>query len=577
MLSLLQSRFAFALDGMTDDVSAALQLIRPAQDAKFGDYQANMAMSLGKSLKKNPREVAAEIVARLKIDDICEPPEIAGPGFINLRFKNEALAQRLENIVCDTERLGVTQTSEPKTIVIDYSAPNIAKAMHVGHIRSTVIGNALARMLRFRGHNVITDNHIGDWGTQFGMMIYGYRNWLGATAYAENPSAELTRLYRLVREKIDVEKDSVVAAAVLEETAKLHHNDADNVALWKSIVESCRRDIDRIYQRLAITFDYTLGESFYNAALPELVTRLLATGVARESDGAVAIFFGDGDEETPMLVRKKDGAFLYGTTDLATIEYRLREWRPDAILYVVDFRQSLHFQHLFAAAQKIGVNDCELVHLKFGTVLGDDGKPFKTRSGDAVGLESLLDEAEERALSVVAESENVKSMSDDGKREIARRVGLGALVYADLAQNRESDYVFSYDKMLSMNGNTATYMQYAYARIRSIFSRGEVDADALRSSGARIVFTQTEERSLALALLQFGDAIDAALNDYRPHILTAYLFELANRYSSFFEKCPVLKAESDAVRTSRLILCDLTARTLQKGLDLLGIKTVERM
>lgn len=628
MLTLLQQRFATALKNFAaslaenpdEIISASLAQIRPAQDVKFGDYQANMAMSLGKMLKKNPREVAAEIVAKLEISDLCEPCEIAGPGFINLRLKNEAIVAQLEKLLRDPERLGIEKISSPRKIVLDYSAPNIAKSMHVGHIRSTVIGNALARMLKFRGHCVITDNHLGDWGTQFGMMIYGFRNWIDKAAYAENPSAELTRIYRLVREKIDAEKNcgdtssqSGIAEAVLTETAKLHHGDAENVALWKKIVEACRRDIDQIYERLHVSFDYTLGESFYNNALPELVERLLAKNIARETEGAIGIFFdenenipkkvensclgnpaaqrggnmaeGEASRPTrlglPMLVRKKDGAFLYGTTDLATIEYRLREWNPAAILYVVDFRQSLHFQQLFAAARMLGIEDCELAHIKFGTVLGDDGKPFKTRSGDAVGLESLLDEAEERALEIVAASENLKLLSSEEKREIAKRVGIGALVYADLTQNRESDYVFSYDKMLSMNGNTATYMQYAYARIRSIFARGGIDADALRSAAlsgdTKISLAQNEERALALSLLQFGDAIDTALKDYRPHLLTAYLFDLANAYSSFFEKCPVLKADSDALKTSRLILCDLTARTLKKGLELLGIETVERM
>ncbi|HBT76114.1 MAG TPA: arginine--tRNA ligase [Planctomycetaceae bacterium] len=629
----LKTRFAAALEGLADDVPAALELIRPGQDAKFGDFQANMAMPIGKKTGKPPREIAQAIVARLRIDDLCKEPEIAGPGFINLRLREETLETLLQKCVADTERLGVAvvEPAHRRRILVDFSGPNIAKQMHVGHIRSTVIGNALQRMLRFAGHEVITDNHIGDWGTPFGMIIYGYRHFLDRTAYENNPLEELGRLYRLVRRLIDLAGkpagtpsakptvsddagaapdtdssdpdssdpdassfreqfqeylDRDIQAAVLEEVAKLHQGDTENRTLWQEIVDHCLVDIDRMYRRLNVSFDHTLGESFYQPMLAPTVESLLERGIARETDGAVGVFF-EG-EEVPMLIRKKDGAFLYGTTDVATVDYRMERWQPDAILYVVDFRQALHFQHLFATMRLMGygADRLELAHVKFGTVLGEDGKPFKTRSGDTVGLESLLDEAQERALAVVQanlspENEgndpSEKERSEQEHRETARRIGIGALIYADLSQNRESDYVFSYDKMLAMNGNTATYMQYAYARVRGIFLKGGVDIDALRKSGIAIRIREPQERALALELLRFDEALDWALRDYRPNILTAYLFELANRYSNFFEHCPVLKAADEETKISRLLLCDLTARTIRKGLELLGIETVERM
>jgi arginyl-tRNA synthetase len=626
----LKSRFRAALVGLVDDPAESLELIRRSQDPKFGDYQANMAMPLGKRLRRPPRDVAAELVGRLDLADLCYPPEIAGPGFINLRIKEEWLVERISAAVNDP-RLGIPANAEPRTFVIDFSAPNVAKPMHVGHIRSTVIGDALCRVLRFLGHKVTSDNHIGDWGTQFGMILYGYKHFLNQEAYRRNPVEELSRQYKLVRRLMDyqdakeppteaatAELGSLSAqhpninAAVLAETAKLHAGDAENRRLWAEFLPFCEDEIERMYKRLDVTFDHTLGESFYEDRLAAMVDELLRRGLARESDGAICVFFdggGKGDSprpsfarcpperpegcfaqkgavpfsppKTPMIVRKKDGAFLYGTTDLATIRYRMDEWRPDAILYVVDHRQSLHFQQLFAAARLLGYGDVEFEHVSFGTVLGDDGRPFKTRSGDTVGLEGLLDEAVRRALEIVSANDDAKpdgpELSTDERRRVAETVGIAALKYADLSQNRTSDYVFSYDKMLAMSGNTATYMQYAYARVRSIFARGNVDVDALRRSGEKIILDSPAERALALELLRFCEALDLAVADYRPNQLTAYLFDLANRYSTFFEQCHVLRADSDELRQSRLLLCDLTARTIQKGLELLGIKVVEKM
>ncbi|MGO8745718.1 MAG: arginine--tRNA ligase [Thermoguttaceae bacterium] len=653
----LQERFRRALaDLVTEPAATAelLDMVRQSQDAKFGDYQANFAMSLGKRLGRPPREVAQEIVGRLDVSDFCQPPEVAGPGFINVRVCDDWLASRLAEAVHDP-RLGIPMAEHPRVYVIDYSAPNVAKPMHVGHIRSTVIGDSLYHTLKFLGHRVISDNHIGDWGTQFGMILYGYKHFRNEEAYRQRPVEELARLYRLVRQVMDyqeakakldsgaparkidqidaaiaarqttaggkpdkqaakavrkfeadrkeaceeldalrkrvrsVEEDSVLVriasehpqmeAAVLAETAKLHAGDEENRQLWERFLPHSEKEISRIYERLGVRFDHTLGESFYHDRLGPIVEELLAKGIARESEGAVCVFLEGQD--VPMIVRKQDGAFLYATTDLATLRYRMETWHPDAILYVVDHRQSLHFEHLFATARRLDFAGVELAHVSFGTVLGDDGRPFKTRSGDTVGLEGLLDEAVRRAHAVLSANDDAKpegpELSAEDRWRIAEIVGMGALKYADLSQNRTSDYVFSYDKMLAMNGNTATYMQYAYARVRAIFRKQALDMDALRASGTPIALGTPAERALGLELLRFGEALDLAAADYRPNQLTAYLFDLANCYSTFYENCPVLRAETDALRRSRLLLCDLTARTIRQGLELLGIDVVEQM
>ena len=366
---------------------------------------------------------------------------------------------------------------------------------------------------------------------------------------------------------------------VLAETARLHAGDAENQRLWQEFMPYCLEDIQRIYRRLDVQFDHKLGESFYHDMLPGVVEELCRRGIARESQGAMCVFL-EG-QPAPMIVQKQDGAYLYATTDLATIRYRMQQWRPDAILYVVDHRQSMHFQQLFGTARLLGYDQVELQHVSFGTVLGKDGRPFKTRAGDTVGLEGLLDEAILRAARIVAENDDAKpdgaELSPEQRACVAETVGIGALKYADLSQNRSSDYEFDYEKMLAMNGNTATYMQYAYARVQSIFAKGNVDIDGLRAAGATIVLGTPAERALAIELLRFGDALSLAMADYHPNQLTAYLFDLANRYSTFFEQCPVLKAETTELRTSRLLLCDLTARTIRKGLELLGIGVVEKM
>ncbi|ASV75594.1 Arginyl-tRNA synthetase [Thermogutta terrifontis] len=653
ILEELRVRFRPILAQLTSDPESYLKLLRPTQDERLGDYQADLAMPLAKALRRKPREIAEEIVAALDVADMAHPPEIAGPGFINFRLRDEYLEKCLQALLEDP-RLGVPPVEKVETIIIDYSAPNVAKPMHVGHIRSTVIGDAIYRTLRFVGHRVISDNHIGDWGTQFGMIIYGYRHFLDEDAYKKNPTAELARLYRLVRQLIDyqeavqkiaelegrlqakeqelagVSSNQTSAAAtkmedkkrrelqeeieelreeleelrrkraavednptlyewakahpnieqdVLQETAKLHAGDEENLRLWREFLPHSLDEMNRIYRRLGIRFDYTLGESFYHDRLGPLVEELVQKGLARESEGAICIFFPDID--TPMIIRKQDGAFLYATTDLATLRYRMETWNPDAILYVVDFRQSLHFRQLFAAARMMGYDRVKLVHVSFGTVLGEDGRPFKTREGDVVGLESLLDEAVRRAYQIVCANDDAKptgpELSEEERRRIAEVVGIGALKYADLSQNRTSDYVFSYDKMLAMTGNTGTYMQYAYARIQNIFAKGGVDVTTLRKLDGPIHLKHPAERALGREILRFPEAIQLVLEDYRPNQLTGYLFSLANRFSTFYESCPVLQAADSEERQSRLLLCDLTARVIRQGLELLGIEVVNRM
>jgi arginyl-tRNA synthetase len=580
----IQRRFSAALTGLADNPTELLTQVRSSQDPKFGDYQANCAMPLGKKLGKPPREIATEILKRLEIGDLCEAPEIAGPGFINLKLRSDFLARQAAAALGDA-RLGVPKIETPRTYIVDYSAPNVAKPMHVGHIRSTVIGDCLYRTLKFLGHHTIGDNHLGDWGTQFGMIMYGYKSAEIREQVKQSGAAEklgeFGALYAYVNRMGD--ENPKIREAALAETAKLHSGDAENLKLWKEILQQCDEVIVRTYRRLNVQFDEQLGESFYHDRLAPVVGDLEKKGIARESEGAIGVFLKD--EAPPFLIRKQDGAFLYATTDLATIQYRMERWHPNAILYVVDHRQSFHFEQLFATARLwhpdwAGV---ELRHVSFGTVLGNDGKPFKTRSGDILGLESLLDEGVSRALAIVSKNDDEKpngpELSEAERKKIAEAVGIGALKYADLSQNRTSDYVFDYDKMLAMNGNTATYMQYAHARIRGIFIKGQKQLGDTKSGGAPAAITITDpaERGLAVAALQLSEAIDLVLADYRPNQLTNYLFELANRFSTFYENCPVLKAETPELLHSRLALCDLTAKVLRQGLELLGIEVVERM
>jgi arginyl-tRNA synthetase len=556
-------------------------LVRPCPDPKFGDYQCNALMSLAKTRKINPRQLATEVVAKLDVSEICEPVEIAGAGFLNFRLKPVALAQTLA-AAARGEHLFFEKAASPKTSVIDFSSPNVAKPMHVGHIRSTILGDCLARTLRLLGHRVITDNHIGDWGTQFGMLLLGWKQHLKPDALQADPIGEMERLYKLIN--ATGEAMETVRDAARQELVKLQGGDEENLKIWREMIALSEKQFDEIYSRLGVKFDHTFGESYYNPRLKPLVDELVVKGIARESEGALAIFFEDTPQlkEHPTLIRKSDGGFNYTTTDLATLEYRLKTWHPDEIIYVTDGRQQLHFQQVFAAFRKWQNADPELrtpnselklAHVWFGSILGEDGKPFKTRSGETVKLADLLDEAEERALKIV--SEKNPDLPETQRREIARVIGLGAVKYADLLPNRQSDYVFSWDKMLALQGNTAPYLQYAYTRIRSIFRKAEGTFN-IQHSTFNIQLAAPEEIALAKHLLNFGLTLEAVAEEYRPNFLCNYLFELAGKFTSFYENCPVLKAEP-TMRGSRLAMCDLTAQVLKKGLETLGIETVEQM
>jgi arginyl-tRNA synthetase len=604
LLHLVQDAIRQALTGYAANVERGVHMVKPTQDPKHGDYQANCAMSLAKEQGKKPRDVAQEIVDRLPLADVFEKPEIAGPGFINLRLRTAWIAGQVQAMAKD-ERLGVGLAKPAKTFVIDYSSPNVAKPMHVGHLRSTIIGDCLARLLRFLGHKVIADNHLGDWGTQFGMLLYGYKHLLDREALQRDPVAEMLRLYLAVRSLIkpiehededdnedphtveytpeQISKARQVRDAARQETAKLHTGDPENLRLWQQIMPWCLEVNERIYRRLDVHFDCMHGESFYMPMLADVVDSVLKKGIAQESEGAIVIRFGEG--KPPALVRKSDGAFTYTTSDLATIRYRVQTWSPDAMLYVVDARQALHFQNLFEAARRWGYDQVAMEHVSFGSVLGEDRKPLKTREGGVVELDALLDEGVEQAAEVFEKtrqeeaerSEETTALNAEDRRAIAEAVGIGAIKYADLCQNRQTDYIFSWPKMLAMNGNTGTYMQYAYVRNRGIFRKGAIDVTALRTAPPLPSLETPHERELALALLRFEEALDAAAADYQPNAITSYLWDLSKSYSGFFQNCPVLKAPTPELRQSRLLLCDLTARVIQRGLDLLGIRTVERM
>ena len=592
VLEEIQSRLKAALTGYADDVDGPSSLVKPTQDPKHGDYQINSAMSLGKQLGKKPRDVAQEIVTRFDCGDMFHPPEIAGPGFINLRLQETWLANQLQKMAAD-ENLGVSPTSTPKTYVIDFSSVNVAKPLHVGHLRSTIIGDSLTRLLRFLGHKVVTDNHLGDWGTQFGMILHGYKNFLDKDAFEKQPVEELARIYKKVKDTIKEESTikegdeetavSPTAEAARSETAKLHHGDEENTKLWKSFLPLSMAEVNEIYRRLDVYFDHFLGESFYNPMLPGVVQDLLDKKIAEESEGAIAIFFGEN--EPPALVRKSDGAFTYATTDLATIKYRIENFAPDEILYVVGSPQELHFNQVFESARRWGFDRVKYLHIKFGSILGANRKKFSTSEGTGDKLELLLDEAVSHSAEKYQEllkermkrGEDVPKFSEEELRTLYDIIGIGAVKYADLSQNRVSDYKYDLSKMTATDGNTSTYMQYAYVRNRGIFRKENIDPQPYRSNPPKVELATPEEKALGVALIRFEEALTAAAADYQPSGITSYLWDVAKSYSKFFQECPVLKADTPELKESRLLLCDLTGRVIQKGLELLGIRTVERM
>ncbi|WP_437732627.1 arginine--tRNA ligase [Sorangium sp. So ce1335] len=577
---------------MADPVHALARALQAAITAAFGvehaatdpslrrsshaDYQANAAMALGKRLGRPPREVAAAIVAKLEVGGICRKVEIAGPGFVNLTLDDAYLTGELAE-TAGSGRLGVAPAAQPETVVVDYSGPNAAKEMHVGHLRSTIIGDALARVLEALGHRVIRQNHLGDWGTPFGMLIEHMLD-LGEAAAAEELSVgDLDAFYRQARAKFD--GDPAFVERSRQRVVRLQGGDEPTLALWRKLVRESTRYFDSVYRRLGVTLteaDFA-GESFYNPMLADVIAELTGKGLARESEGALCVFpagfTGKGGEPLPLIVRKQDGGYGYATTDLAAIRHRLTTVGAQRLVYVVGAPQSQHFAMVFATAREAGWlrPPARAEHVAFGSVLGADKKMFKTRSGDTVKLSSLLDEAVERATKVVREKN--PELDAEAAGAVARAVGVGAVKYADLSSDRIKDYVFDWDRMLAFEGNTAPYLMYAHARIRSIFRKGGVTS----ARGAEFLLGEPSERALALELLRFGAVLEDVAATLQPHHLCGYLYELARSFTTFFECCPVLKADSEALRRSRLALCDITAGVLAKGLGLLGIEAPERM
>jgi arginyl-tRNA synthetase len=585
--------FQLLLSKRLSDAMAAAGLqdageLTPATDRRFGDYQTNAALVLGKQRGENPRELAEKIVGQLKVGDLCEPPVIAGPGFINFTLQPGAVAEKTAGVLGD-QRLGVVETQSPQRIVIDFGSPNVAKPMHVGHIRSTVLGDALARIATFLGYEVIRDNHIGDWGTQFGMVIYGWKNLLDQRALQQHPLAEIVRIYKETNALAT--SDPQIREACRQELVKLQAGDKENIDIWNECVALSMQDFEHVYELLDIHYDIQCGESFYNDRLPGIVERLLKSGIAEISEGAVVVFFRDIPElaDKPCIIRKRDGGFNYATTDIATVDYRLDDLKADSVWYVVGAPQTLHFKQIFEIARRQGYQ-ADLRHITFGSILGEDRKLMKTRSGENVPLRGLLEEACKRARKIIDEKN--PDLSEAEKIDVAQTIGIGAVKYADLSQYRMTDYVFSWEKMLSLQGNTAPYLQNAYVRIRSIFRKaGEspvvppqqrVKEQAnYKKMGHKpvatgLVLTNPAEINLAKRLCQFAEIVPQVLNDFRPNILANYLFEVANSFHTFYEACPVLKSDEPA-RGSRLALCDLTAQVLYRGLDLLGIKVPEKM
>lgn len=561
--SLLRTPFA------SDLPEGFIAKVDQSQNRQFGDYQSNAAMILAKELRRNPREVASAIAEAFDGGSLCEKPEIAGPGFVNFRLTTAALTERLDDLIADEERIGVALSDQPKTIVSDFSAPNVAKPMHVGHIRSTIIGDSLTRIARFLGHRVIADNHIGDWGTQFGMILWGWKNLLDEVALETDPIPELLRVYREVNAL--TKEDDSLRDVCKAELVSLQKGDAENLAIWERCIDLSKLGLQKIYDRLNVSFDYWLGESYYNDQLAPLVDDLIANGIAEESEGAICVFFRDDEKlaDKPALIRKSDGGFLYATTDLATIDYRISTLGADAIWYVVGAPQQLHFDQIFSISAKRG-QTADLQFIAFGSILGKDRKMLRTRSGETVQLADVLAEAVDRAKLIIEEKN--PDLPEAEKNEIAEVIGIGSVKYAELSQFRMTDYIFDWDTMLSLKGNTAPYLLNAYVRTRAIFRKL---GTPFEKEGA-IVLTEEAEKDIILKLAQFAEIVPMVLVDFRPNALAAYLYEVATTYHKFWEACPVLREEGD-VRHTRLAICELTGRVLRCGLGLLGIRTTEKM
>ena len=551
-------------------------MVALGKNPQHGDYQANCAMAAAKIMKTNPRELAGKILEYLDLSDIADDCEIAGPGFINIKLSQAWLANQVNLLRKDAHR-GIEQAQQQQTIVIDYSAPNLAKEMHVGHLRSTIMGDALARILEAQGHKVIRQNHVGDWGTQFGMLITHLQDQIKL-----DNNVKLSDLEVFYREsKVRFDQDETFASRARANVVKLQAGDTDALDMWKRFIDISVAHSEEVYGKLNVTLKHTdiYAESAYNDVLPGIIQTLQSKGLAVENEGAQVVFLDDmtDKEGNPlgMIVQKSDGGYLYATTDLAAVDYRCNTLKADRSLYFIDARQSLHMKQVFAVSRKAGyaTEHCTLEHHAFGTMMGEDGKPFKTRSGDTIKLSALLDEAVVRAAQLLADKESDLSTAEAA--EAARKIGIGAVKYADLAKTRTNDYIFSWNSMLSFEGNTAPYLQYAYTRIKSIFRKANITIDAIPGE---ISVIDPAEKALVLKLLQFGEAVDQVALDAYPHQLCSYLYELSSLYMRFYEACPILRSDIDIdVRNSRLQISDVTARTLSCGLDLLGIEVMERM
>lgn len=562
----VQAADAAGHSGVLDDVEPAV----PTNNPKFGDYQSNHAFRLGKALKTNPRAVAEAVQAALPDHPAVAGTTVAGPGFINFTVAEDWLCAHLA-VQTDDAHGGIVQSGQGKTVVIDYSSPNVAKRMHVGHMRSTLIGNALDRMHRATGWSVVADNHIGDWGTQFGKLIIAWQRWLDEAAFESDPIGELERLYV----KFGNEETDELLAEARAETAKLQGGDPDNLALWKRFISVSLAEFDKVYDRLGVRFDETLGESFYNPELPGVVQALLEGGIATESQGAIVVRYGEDApgmlKDTVLVIRKQDGAFLYGTTDLATLDHRKKTWAPQRVLYVTDMRQQLHFQQVFSAwNQWQPDNAMDLVHTWFGMLVLPEGA-MSTRKGNVIRLVDLVDEGVRRARAVV--DEKSPDLPDADRAAVAEAVGSAAIRYADLSQNPQSNVTFTWDKILSLEGNTAPYLLYSFARCRSIQRKGEVSEGTVTG----IVIDDPHSRTLALHLARMPEALATSVGVYRPNLLCDYLFETANLFNRFYREVSVLGADTPEQRAGRLALVEATARVLSRGFGILGITPLERM
>lgn len=550
--------------------------VRQSAKVQFGDYQANGMMAVAKKLGMAPRQLAEQVLTHLDLNGIASKVEIAGPGFINIFLDPAFLAQHVQQALA-SDRLGVTQPAK-QTVVVDYSAPNVAKEMHVGHLRSTIIGDAAVRTLEFLGHNVIRANHVGDWGTQFGMLIAWLEKQQQENA-GEMALADLEGFYRDAKKHYD--EDEAFAERARSYVVKLQGGDEYFREMWRKLVDITMSQNQLTYDRLNVTLtrDDVMGESLYNPMLPGIVADLKAKGLAVESEGATVVFLDEykNKEGEPMgvIIQKKDGGYLYTTTDIACAKYRYETLHADRILYYIDSRQHQHLMQAWTIVRKAGYvpDSVPLEHHMFGMMLGKDGKPFKTRAGGTVKLADLLDEALERARRLVAEKN--PDMPADELEKLANAVGIGAVKYADLSKNRTTDYIFDWDNMLAFEGNTAPYMQYAYTRVLSVFRKADIDESALAS--AQVIINEDREAQLAARLLQFEETLTVVAREGTPHVMCAYLYDVAGLFSGFYEHCPILSAENEEIRNSRLKLAQLTAKTLKLGLDTLGIETVERM